>query len=184
MHTRSPRPLVSFSAILEKSGSNIWGCHLVVPEEAVRTIERATKRKGGSSRVVCTLNDSLRYQCAVQHYGRGQRVLTVNKDRQRALQIEIGDEVHVQLARDASAYGLPMPEEFTEALAQDAEGSKRFHALTPGIRRTLIYIVGNVKDPEQRIRRATVVLRHLNTSKGSVDYRALYSDLTKRFAHI
>lgn len=175
----STHPLVSFSSILEKSQNKIWGCHLVIPKEVVHDLEGSGNRPNKSPRFVCILNGSLEFQCAMQRYGRGQRVITVNKGRQTSLKIDIGDDVHVRLKRDESMYGLPMPEEFSALLAQDKEGSKRFHALRPGIQRTLIYIVGNVKNPERRIQRAITVLRHLNTSTGKVDYRALYHDLMK-----
>jgi len=72
---------------------------------------------------------------------------------------------------------LPISDELSEVLAQEQEGSVHFQLLTPGKRRTLIHWVDNVKNPEIRIRRAIVLLRHLKNQEGSIDFRRLNQEM-------
>ncbi|MEZ4892245.1 MAG: YdeI/OmpD-associated family protein [Saprospiraceae bacterium] len=81
--------------------------------------------------------------------------------------------LRVSLKKDTSEYGLPMPEEMAEVLAQDDEGDKLFHALTPGKIRTLLYIAGNVKSSEKRISRSIAIVEHLKETKGKIDFKML-----------
>jgi uncharacterized protein YdeI (YjbR/CyaY-like superfamily) len=66
-----------------------------------------------------------------------------------------------------------MPEELAELLAQDEEGDRLFHALTPGKLRTLLYLVGQPKSSDIRLHRALVVVEHLKTNQGKIDYKKL-----------
>jgi uncharacterized protein YdeI (YjbR/CyaY-like superfamily) len=87
--------------------------------------------------------------------------------------MNLGDEVRVAVQRDESTYGLPVPEEMAEVLAQDKEGDKLFHALTRGKQRTLLYIVGSVKQSDKRIHRSLVIVKHLKDTGGAINYRQL-----------
>lgn len=89
------------------------------------------------------------------------------------MEAAFGTKVSVVLQQDTSEYGLPLPEELKEVFRQDPEGKKLFHALTPGKQRTLLYIVGNVKDPGKRVFRALAIVRHLKENKGVIDYKRL-----------
>src|SRR2546428_1814742 len=81
----------------------------------------------------------------------------VNKQVREKLGILEGDRVKVELRKDESKYGLPMPRELKEVLKQDAEGDRLFHALTAGKQRTILYYVGKAKDVDRRIHYALVV---------------------------
>jgi uncharacterized protein YdeI (YjbR/CyaY-like superfamily) len=65
--------------------------------------------------------------------------------------------VRVTLRRDDSPYGMPMPEELAEVLAQDPEGDACFHRLTPGRQRTFLYYVSSARAVDTRIKRAIEV---------------------------
>jgi hypothetical protein len=126
-----------------------------------------------SRRVVCALNGHTPYQTALLPVGDGRFVLRVNKKLRDALRLRFGSEVTVRLTPDTSEYGLPMPPELKEVFAQDPDGRKAFLGLTKGRQRTLLYIVGSVKDPEKRAFRAIIVARHLKENDGKIDYRRL-----------
>ena len=87
--------------------------------------------------------------------------------------LKIGSKVSVKLCKDESEYGLPMPEELAELLAQDEEGDRLFHALTPGKIRTLLYIIGQPKNSDDRLHRALAVVEHLKMYKGKIEYKQL-----------
>ena len=157
-----------FHAVLEKSDNRLWGAHVVVPRALMKQFPDVDAR-----RVICTLNGTERYQTAILPYDGDAWVIRVNKTLMRKLKLAIGTDVHIELQADTSEYGLPMPEELEALLEQDPEGSELFHALTRGKQRTLLYIAGGVKDSAKRIDRAVVILRHLKSNGGKIDFRKL-----------
>lgn len=161
-----------FTSTLEESTNKLWGCHFGVPDVVARVFT-----DGGSRRVVCTLNEKKEYQCALLPRGDGTFLITVNKQTQKQLGLKPGSKVSVSLRKDDSEYGLPMPEELAELLAQDEEGNRLFHALTPGKLRTLLYIVGQPKNSDARIARAIAIVEHLKKNGGKINYRQLNEEM-------
>ena len=165
--------LYSFTSILEASTNKLWGCHFGVPDFVVAALSGA----GEARRVVCTLNEKKTLQCALLPRGDGSFLITVNKKLRDQLGVKIGMKVQASLKKDESRYGLPMPEEMAEVLAQDEQANRLFHALTPGKQRTLLYIAGHVKNTDGRIARALAIAEHLKAGQGKIDYRQLNEDL-------
>ncbi len=163
---------LSFTSILEISTNKLWGAHLPLPD-AIAQIFLAQDAK----RVVCTLNEKVEFQCALVPKGGGIYCIVVNKKTRDQLGLKSGSSVRVSIRKDESEYGLPMPEELAEVLAQDEEGNRLFHALTPGKLRTLLYIVGHVKNTDARIARAFAIVEHLKANGGKINYRQLHEDL-------
>ena len=85
--------------------------------------------------------------------------------------------MEVGLRKDESEYGLPMPEELDELLKQDETGNRLFHALTPGKLRTLLYIAGQPKTSDVRLRRAIAIVEHLKSNDGKINYRQLNEEM-------
>ena len=81
--------------------------------------------RGNLRRVVCIINQ-LSFNCALfpnkQNY-----LIVINKKLRQNLDLAEGDVVNVELAKDESKYGFPMPKEFAEVLrrAQKAEQCSR-----------------------------------------------------------
>ena len=94
--------------------------------------------------------------------------IIVNKKKRDALGIAAGDTVGVELVRDESKYGLPMPDELQEVLNQDPEGDRLFHALTAGKQRSLLYLIGKINDIDKRIHQALIVVDHLKENDGKI----------------
>lgn len=157
-----------FTGVLERSGNRLWGGHVRVPE---RIANRLTDQ--ASRRVLCRLNNETEFPCGLLHRGPRVFLITVNKKLRERLGLAFGMKVEIQLRRDDSRYGLPMPEEMDVLLRQDRGGSALFHALTPGKQRTLLYMVGAVKSPGKRITRALAVVTHLKSNGGRINYRQL-----------
>ena len=158
-----------FTSTLELSTNKLWGCHFAVPQ----FVADAMPVRDQARRVVCILNEKSEWQCALLPRGDGSFLITVNKKLQTTLGIKPGSSVRVSLRPDESEYGLPMPEELAELLAQDAEGHRLMHALTPGKLRTLLYIVGQPKSTDLRLHRALAVVEHLKANSGKIDYKQL-----------
>jgi Bacteriocin-protection, YdeI or OmpD-Associated/Domain of unknown function (DUF1905) len=162
----------AFTATLESSDDKLWMTHFAVPELIAKVFTDQ-----GTRRVVCTLNEQVRYQCAINPRGALSPVILVNKKLCTTLRVKPGSVPHVVLERDDSTYGLDMPEEFAAVLEQDEEGNQYFEALTAGKKRTLLYIVSSIKHTDRRIERALAIVEHLKTQQGKIDYKQLYSDL-------
>lgn len=167
--------VTKFTALLDSSG-NGSGWHFISVSREVG--EKFPAQDGKSRRVICTLNGTEQFQCALMPSG-GEFFILVNKAIRTRLQIYSGNSVEVSLVSDTSKYGLAMPEEFEEVLRQDAEGDRLFHALTPGKQRSLIYAVRSSKDVDTRIHRALIILQHLKENSGKVVGEKLQHELRR-----
>ena len=134
---------------------------------------------GNLRRVVCTMNGVLSIQCSLMPSGKGPFYISVNKEMRTKLGIAPGDKVNVELTRDESKYGLPMPDELQEVLNQDPDGDRLFHALTNGKQRTILYYVAKPKDIDKRISAALIIIEHLKNNDGKIDYSQLYEELKR-----
>jgi len=163
---------MQFSAILEKSDSPLWGHYISVPDAVAQVfISEGTKR------VVCTLGNTLEFQCALMPKGDGTYFININKKRQEETGLKPGMSIQVALKKDDSKYGLPMPEELAELLKMDEEGNRLFYALMPGRQRNLLYIAGQPKTSDARIKRAIVCMEHLKANDGKIDFKRLNEEL-------
>lgn len=130
--------------------------YLEVPQKII-------KQLGGkfSMRLLCTVNGALTFQCGLVALGNGDAYISINAKRMKQLNVTFGSKVAVELKKDESKYGMQMPEELAELLAQDTEGMKRFKKLAPGKQRYIIHYVSTVKSTQLRINRAILLIENL-----------------------
>ena len=166
---------ISFETELVTSGEKAVYHFLLVEKDWAKPLGFT----GNIRRVVCTVNGELTFQCSLMPNGKGQYFISFNKENRTRLGIAPGDRVHVELVRDQSKYGLPMPEELQAVLDQDPEGNRLFHALTNGRQRTILYYVGKAKDVDRRINSALIIIEHLKNNDGKIDNRKLYLELKR-----
>ena len=159
--------MTQFKTTLQKFDSNLWGFHFPVPYAiADNFIE------GNDRRVICRINDEFRIQNALMPYSEGYFLL-INKDLVKKLNLSVGEEVKLKLEKDRSEFGLPMPESFRTLLEQDTEGNQYFEQLTAGKKRSLIYIVGKVKNIDSQLNKGLAILHHLKLEEGKLDFKKL-----------
>ena len=156
---------VKFRSKLELTDSKPPWHILRVPKTKVVSFDF----KGNLRRVVCALNGTETFPCAL-FPSRGDYFITINKKLRRDLGLEVGRLVTVELSKDESKYGMPMPDEFAEVLKQDSEGQRLFDALNPGDQRLMLKLIVFVKDVDKRIARALVGIEMLKKSEGKFDY--------------
>ncbi len=164
----------SLTLIMTKS-TNEFGWHFL-PVEAEVVEQFAFE--GKSKRVVCTLNGEYSFQCALMPSG-GTFYIIVNKKIRDSLGIVAGDPVRVDLVRDESQYGLPIPDELREVLDQDPDGDRMFHALTAGKQRGMLYYIGKIKDVDKRIHACLIFIDHLRRNDGKLINRELNEELKR-----
>ena len=159
--------MTSFTTTLQKFDSNLWGFHFPVPTNIAEIFI-----EGNDRRVVCKINHTAQIQGALMPYSE-EYFLLLNKELVKTLQLTIGVDVHLQLEKDKSEFGMPMPKSFHALLEQDAEGNQYFEKLTPGRKRSLIHVVGKVKNIDSQLNKGLAILHHLKQEEGNLDFKKL-----------
>ena len=163
---------MKFKAKLAQLDSSVWGQHIIVPDKVVQALIKVTKDK----RVICKVNDTFSFHAALMPAGKGVYFVNFSKQNAKKFNLKEGEVLNIELTKDDSKYGMPMPEEFQELLYQDEEGNELFHALTSGKQRSLLHVIGTVKSPDIRIRKGMIILNHLRSNNGKLDFRQLNQD--------
>ncbi len=160
---------VSFDTTLENFKNNLWGHHLVVPQDIKDQFVKDKDR-----RVVIKLDGMEKeIPCAIMYKGEDYYFINLNKEIRKKLRLEVGAKLTVLIRKDTSEYGMPMPEELEEMFYQDPEASKYFHKLTPGKQRSLMYLVSKPKTEATRIKKALVITDYLKFCRGKLDFKEL-----------
>lgn len=147
---------VSFASCIGKL-DYLMGVHYVeVPAAIVKKLGGLNKQ-----RLFCTINQQQKFQCGMMALGEGRGYITVSKKKLKDFTLALGDSIQVTLAPDNSEFGMEMPEELVEILAQDPEAEKRFMRISPGKQRNIIYYVVGVKNSDKRIERALKLINNL-----------------------
>ena len=166
---------MKFKTTLCNFNSSLWGHHIPVPEKFAQVFLADAGR-----RVLCTLNGRESIQCALMPDGKGGHFINVNKALRQKLNLKLGDEIEVELQKDESQYGLPLPEELEALFEVDEEGNALFHQLTAGKQRSLIYLVGKPKRSDTRLQKAIVILDYLKSTRGRLDFKELHQAFKDR----
>ncbi len=160
--------MIRFSTTVQKFDSNLWGYHFPVP------IAIADKFvTGNDRRIVCKINNAIQIQGALMPYSEGYFIL-INQGLIKRLRLSIGENVNLEIEKDKSEFGLPMPDSFRALLDQDSESTTLFNNLTPGKKRSLIYLVGKVKNIDSQLNKGLAIVEHLKTEKGILNYKKLH----------
>ena len=158
-------PKAKFVSVLEVTDSKPPWHILRVPKAKVEKFGF----KRNLRRVICSLNGTEPFNCAL-FPSKGDYFITLNKKLRDKLQLNVGDDVTIELRKDESKYGMPVPDEFAEVLRQDPEGERLFNKLSPGNQRLRLKLVVFVKDVDKRISRSLVGIELLKKNKGKFVY--------------
>ncbi len=153
---------------LEKEKSSLmWNYRFSISKED------ADKIISNDRRIICTINDELKFNSGFIPDGKGHFYININKEIRNKLELKEGDLVHLEIRKDQSKYGMPIPPSFEELLNQDPEGEAFFNALSPGKIRSLLYVIGKPKSEQKQIEKGLVVLDYLKEVNGKLDFREL-----------
>lgn len=159
---------MTFSAPVQIMDSDIWGHIIPLPQDIGEMLNQDKNR-----RIICVFNEIETTHSALMHDGNGGFFITIQKALCKKLGIGLGEDIHIEISKDNSKYGMPMPEELGELLEMDEEGDRYFHALTPGKQRALIHQVGKYKQSDTRLRKAVVIVDFLKQNGGKMDFKLL-----------
>jgi hypothetical protein len=145
---------------LEKFNS---GMHYIMLDST--TVARLSK--DDNKRIICTLNETESFHCALMPKSEGGHFITIGLKHCKKLKINEGSTVTASFEIDTSEYQFEMPEELAEVLNSDLEAHTVFHNLTAGNQRGLIYLVGQVKSSDKKIERALKIAQQIKHGKTS-----------------
>ena len=158
---------MNFKAYILKFEYDLWSYYAAIPKEIGDLLIQGEDR-----RVICRINNAAPIHSALMPKGDIYSVY-VKKDLMKKLGLQEGDEVNINLVKDESEYGMPLPESFQVLLDQDDEGSSYFHELTKGKQRSLIHIVGKVKNVDSQLAKGLAIMHHLKEAQGNLDFKRL-----------
>lgn len=150
-----------------EESSLMWNHQIAIPGDIAAELLKPDKR------VICAINGSDSYHCALNSDGAGGYYVLVNKERRKKLNLQTGDTVKVVLEKDTSEYGMAVPECFTELCYQDPEGDKLFHELTKGRQRSLLHVMGKPKSEAKQLEKALIIFEYLKSVNGQLDFKEL-----------
>lgn len=138
---------------------NYWFVELT-PDILARLPGR-TEKGDFNQRLLITLDGKVQWQAGVLALGEGSGMVTVQQNRLKKLGKTLGDSVTVQLEKDESEFGVPVPEEIIEYWNQVPESKMRFDALTPGMKRYILNHIDVAKSTAKRIERTHLLMSNL-----------------------
>ncbi len=159
--------MTPFTTKLQKFDSPLWGHHFPVPDTIAQHFI-----DGNNRRVICHFGNQHKMQCALMPGKNGYFIL-INKDLVKKLDLRIDQDIELSLEKDHSEFGHEVPESFQALLDQDDQGKEYFYKLTPGKQRSLIYIVGKVKNIDSQLNKGMAILDHLKMVQGNLDFKKL-----------
>lgn len=159
--------MITLTTKLISLGNEVFYQGFHIPNESVADLIKDAKDR----RFICRLESGHEWHCALMPGGDGDFFINVNKKIRSTHGLEENQEnIVIQLKKDESEYGMPVPEELVELWAMDQEGWDLFNALTPGKQRSLLYRIGKPKTSETRIKKAILINDYLKSTGGNLDF--------------
>ncbi len=143
--------------------------HIPLPDEVFKTMLELAPDK----RVKCTFDNGFVHYAAMLPSKNSYHYILLNKDIIKKMKWSLGDTIEVKIEKADLKYGIPICEELEAVLNSDPEGSDYFHALTLGAQRSLIHVINKYKNPQLRLDRSIILMRHLCTRNGNLDFKIL-----------
>jgi len=111
------------------------------------------------TRFLCTLEDSLTFQCGLNHLGDGNFFIILSSSNLKIVQKQLGDRIHFELNEDPNPLGVDMPEILDVLIEQDEELKAIFDNLTLGKKRNIIHQIIKIKDIDKQIQKSIKLIK-------------------------
>lgn len=145
------------------TSTKIKGLQLSQTRGAMHSItvpDAVAKKLNGERRVVCIIGE-VKFHCALQFREERGYFVLIGKGTLQKVGGAGGKELVPQFKRDESKYQFEMPLELDEVLSQDDKASAIFSQLTDGGKRSIIYLVSQLKSEQKRVERALHICEKL-----------------------
>lgn len=111
------------------------------------------------TRFLCTLENSLTFQCGLNHLGDGNFFIILSNSNLNIVQKKLGDKIHFELNEDPNPLGVDMPEILDVLIEQDLELKAIFDNLILGKKRNIIHQIIKIKDIDKQIQKSIKLIK-------------------------
>ncbi|HMS68240.1 MAG TPA: DUF1905 domain-containing protein [Saprospiraceae bacterium] len=152
----------------------------MIPYTSEQTIRQLEKRKGGylyleieaeivnqfenkrNTRLICTLDQKLTFQCGLNHLGKWNYFIILPPKSLKSYDIKLGDAVQFEIRVDPNPLGVNIPDTIESLLEQDEDLKSKFHKLSLGKQRSIIFYVMKIKDIDRQIEKTIELIHHID----------------------
>lgn len=121
------------------------------------TVETLTDKR--NTRLCCTIDGKLRFQCGLNHLGDGNFFIILGGKNLKSIGKGLGDTIDFELTEDPDPMGVPVPEVLEVLLAQDAALKATYDQLSMGKKRHVIHTIARIKDLDKQISNAVAMIQ-------------------------
>lgn len=143
-----------------------WSCYLPLPEIHIEAL-----KKEGNKRVLVRFNDHYIVHAAILNRKTLGNFIMLSKKHLKALDLEVGSELEVQVSIDDSKYQFECPAVFEEVMRTDPEAEAIFESLTPGGQRSILAVIAAVTNTDKQIDKALKIADYLK--QGVTNFRTI-----------
>ncbi len=151
------------------SNALLYEHHIPIPADVCA----AMLKQAPDKRVKCSFDNGFVHYAAMSPSKNSYHYILLNGDIMKKMKWNLGDTIEVKIEKADLKYGIPICEELEAVLNSDPEGSDFFHALTIGAQRSLIHVINKYKNPQLRLDRSIILMRHLCLRGGHLDFKIL-----------
>lgn len=121
-------------------------CYLQVPGSMVNSFKDKK-----ATRLVCTIDNRLTFQCGLNHLGDGNFFIIISSKNLKLLGKRVDDSAAFVLTEDPDPLGAPMPDSLLALLEQDEAFKALFDELSMGKKRFVIHAISRIKDLDKQV---------------------------------
>lgn len=158
----------TFKSTLRVNIKHLYPLQYYVPDEVVSDLKNTNVK-----RIKVNINDGESFDSSLISGGNHKYFIKINRSIQKNQGLIEGNIDSIVITPDYSKYGMPLPEEFAEIWKYDDKANEYFHQLAPGKQRNLIHIINKIKSPNLRATRSIIIMEHLKTNTGKLDFKLL-----------
>lgn len=115
----------------------------------------------GTKRIICKINRNTELHRAIQSSKDFGYYIMLGKSTLKSANLTIGQSIEVELVKDETAVEALIPEALDAVLKSDFEAYEAFNKLTPGKKRSIMYLVTGVKSEQKQVERALKIMENI-----------------------
>ena len=119
--------------------------------------------KKRSTRLQCTLENGLQFDCGLNHMGDGDYFVILSKRNLKSLRKEPGERITFEIIEHPLPLGVEIPKVLEVLLEQDAEAMDLWKRITDGRKRTIVFAIKRIKDIDKQIHTALKLVHESKT---------------------
>lgn len=108
-----------------------------------------------NTRLVCVLDKKVTLHCGFNNLGNGHYFIIIAARHIAKIKKKAGDLVSAMLEPTADPLGIEVPEVLSALLEQDEELKQVYDAMTDGKKRSLVFLIKDMKSVDLQVQKAT-----------------------------